>query len=562
MSTATTAAAVTPQQPLSLWESLPIQVICGTGEFGVGKTLFGLTIDPGPRTLVYDNEGSSTVYQSLGFAHIDMAAEIRRWLRETKQEREPRPVDRWVWWREHSIASGKSGRFSVCMVDPFSEIEAGLADYVMDHPAEFGKTKAQFLNASGLFWGCVKDALKEHLDNLRTLYQTVYLVTHMRERFSGGRPTGKREPKGKETLFELATLYLKFEREVDAKGNVPAVPAATVLKSRLSHTKIKEDGEVLIIPILPPRLPKATPASVRQYIKTPPDYDKLGKDERVREEKLTEDERLMLQAQEAESRRAAAEAELVLQQERTKEATARATAATPKPAHDQSAKAATEKAEASAANGSNATISPAFLKRIVDMARSADLLPYMKEAAAAMGVTNPAAMTREQGEELLSAIKGRINDSKIAEAKERLDATSAISPEESAAIIELAKRAKIVPAVLGELLKSAGAAKVSELTAEHAAAVKAELQRRIDGGNGSPGNGKSSEPGSVTPEQLGRIKKLVESVGEQGFPRPQQEEYLRQRGVKTFRSISAADAEGLIENLMQVELGFQRVVGG
>ena len=43
-----------------LWCGQDIEVICGTGEFGSGKTLWGLTIDPGSRTLVYDNEGSST----------------------------------------------------------------------------------------------------------------------------------------------------------------------------------------------------------------------------------------------------------------------------------------------------------------------------------------------------------------------------------------------------------------------------------------------------------------------------------------------------------------------
>jgi hypothetical protein len=60
---------------------------------------------------------------------------------------------------------------------------------------------------------------------------------------------------------------------------------------------------------------------------------------------------------------------------------------------------------------------------------------------------------------------------------------------------------------------------------------------------------------------LTRLKKLIESVGEEGFPRKKQEDYLTQRGVKTFRSVSEADCEDLIANLLKIELGYQEAVG-
>ena len=59
--------------------------------------------------------------------------------------------------------------------------------------------------------------------------------------------------------------------------------------------------------MLPPRLPIATPIRIREYILTPPDYTDLGEGEREVEKKLSEDEKLELQAKIAEDQKAAAE---------------------------------------------------------------------------------------------------------------------------------------------------------------------------------------------------------------------------------------------------------------
>jgi len=87
--------------------------------------------------------------------------------------------------------------------------------------------------------------------------------------------------------MELASLYLHMDRRPDAKGNVPDVPAANVIKSRLADHRF-EDGELKWIDLLPPRLPFATPKAIREYIKTPPDYGKLKPAERLIEDKETE----------------------------------------------------------------------------------------------------------------------------------------------------------------------------------------------------------------------------------------------------------------------------------
>jgi hypothetical protein len=69
-------------------------------------------------------------------------------------------------------------------------------------------------------------------------------------------------------------------------------------------------GEVRITPALPPRLPRATPAAIREYQRTPPDYAKLKAEERAPEERLTDDERAELRARAAEAEAEAARLEL------------------------------------------------------------------------------------------------------------------------------------------------------------------------------------------------------------------------------------------------------------
>lgn len=102
--------------------------------------------------------------------------------------------------------------------------------------------------------------------------------------------------------MELASLYLWMNRKADEKGNVHDVPAANVLKSRIADHRFV-DGELKWIDLLPPRLPKATPKAIRDYILSPPDYSKLKPSERFVEEKATEEELAAMRLATAEAER-------------------------------------------------------------------------------------------------------------------------------------------------------------------------------------------------------------------------------------------------------------------
>lgn len=273
----TTATAPAVESPPKLWRQ-PIPVLGLTGEYASGKSLFACTICPGPQTLVFDTELSTLTYKdSLGFTHRNLC-EIMR---------DMKPVDKFLKWAE-MVRQEPAGKYRVIVLDVVSEIEIGLVDWVRRNPAEFGYTASQFSQSAAIMWGCVKDHWKSVLSDLAVRCETFVFISHMRDVFVGGRPTGKREPKGKDTLAEMATLYLMMERPVDKKGNKQQVPSAVVLKDRLVSMRTLASGEIEMCPTLPPRLPKATPVAIREYMAAPPDYSKLKAGERAEEHQPTE----------------------------------------------------------------------------------------------------------------------------------------------------------------------------------------------------------------------------------------------------------------------------------
>lgn len=280
-----------------LWPQ-PIPILGLTGEYATGKTWFGISISPDPkRVRVYDLEMSATPYVSLGFDHVN----VPKLLLE-KYPKGYKPLDLWNWWLD-DVSNLAPDKFDVIMVDPVTDLERGLTDWVQAHPQTFGHTPAQYTSMSGIMWGDVKDYWKSILaGRVATKCQTFVFVAHMGAEFADKKPTGDRKPKGKETLHELATLYLQMERAKDKTGGRRGIPAAIVLKSRLNHLSLTADGPV-IREALPPRLPIATPKAVREYMVNPPDYTNLKDEEKAPDRVMTADERLRLEVTKAEAER-------------------------------------------------------------------------------------------------------------------------------------------------------------------------------------------------------------------------------------------------------------------
>jgi hypothetical protein len=275
-----------------LWGKIKIPVLGLTGEFESGKTLFALSVDPNvfatdaePMTLLWDTEGSASSYvDSLNFVHRDLAETMR-----AKFPKGYKPIDLFETWYVEA-RNVEIGKYRVLGLDVVSEIEEGLVDWVRANPEEFGHTKGQYAKMSGLVWGDVKSLWKRILTDIAARCETFVFTAHTRSVWRGDKPVpGKRQPKGKETLMELASLYLWLDRTPE-----PGKPKAPRK----------------FYPILPPRLPEATPDAIRAYIESPPDYAKLKKGEQATDETLTPAEELAIRAEIAENEAVAAQAKL------------------------------------------------------------------------------------------------------------------------------------------------------------------------------------------------------------------------------------------------------------
>jgi hypothetical protein len=273
---------------MAIWPGgMKIEVLGVTGPYASGKTLFGLTIDP-TRTRYYDFEKSGGNYESTGCDRVD----VPRVLHE-KFPAGYKAIDIFKWWIQ-DIRQLPTDKYSVIMVDTIGDAETGLADYVESRFADYGfKSPESFVSTKGIFWKYVRDEWKLILSDMASRCETFVFTSHLRKVWAGDRPTSRQEPVGKSTLMELASLYLRLEREwVDGSKLVtPKIPRGIVIKSRLASFI---PGEV--IPTLPPCIPEATPDAIRRYIESPPKRIKASEQKPLTDQ-LTDDDRLQLRAE-------------------------------------------------------------------------------------------------------------------------------------------------------------------------------------------------------------------------------------------------------------------------
>lgn len=344
---------------------MEIEVFGATGEFATGKTILGLSIAPGvhpeghpfagqPRTLYLDLEKSGTSYAGTGCKRIDVPAEL---VKLYGPNYTPKQAAEWF----NGIPSRvKPGQFDACLVDPINDIESGEVDIVKSNPMAYGYTKNQIDNSTPLLMAAMKAHYKKLLMGFAGVFKCFYFTTHLRDEFKGGKPTSRREPRGKETLAELASLYLWLERLPDEKGNTSAVPSAIVVKHRLSDTRVNEAGELEVVELMPRRIPVATVQAIRAYIANPPNIEKPSPGEKVVEKPVTEIElqRTRLATAEAETMAAMAKTNLLDRQRELVAIREASRATTPQPQQaDQSAKINQEaqaKRDADAAVAANA----------------------------------------------------------------------------------------------------------------------------------------------------------------------------------------------------------------
>lgn len=320
----------------NLWNGYRIPIIMISGPVNSGKTLFGLTIDPTcrlpasvtPATIHWDQEGSADSYAgALNFDHKDTRAAVaagvhmqaqaadaldpawRKMLLENPDVKDSPSMSMFRAWYL-SLLKVPAGKYAVGICDTFTPLQEGLIEWMRRHPAAFGRTAAQYDKASSMFlWPDLKSVLAHILaTDCRTRFDTFVINVHLKKEWTGGAPTGKHVAEGLDVLEKLATLHIELDRTPKEKGKeAPRVPSGLVKKQRLVRFGATGGDD---LPILPPRLPEATPDAIRAYIAAPPDFAKLKVEERLPDTSLSDDEKLRLSATMAENNRVAEEAKL------------------------------------------------------------------------------------------------------------------------------------------------------------------------------------------------------------------------------------------------------------
>ncbi len=277
---------------------VPVIGICGPK--GAGKTLLGLSLCP-EETIEIGVEDSGVTYNLPLKKRYSMYKEVTG-----KDNGIPKPIECWEWFAGivDKIAKGEL-KCRVLFIDPISDIQSGLVEWVRANADKFGRSQAQYEKASGLLWSDVKSHAKMLLGKLSSKCTLIFTV-HMGSVWSGGAPvTGKTKAKGIDTFYELASLYVYLTREIDPKtGTQPEKPIGHVCpphgKSRLAHMVLNsKTGDWEAKAILPPRIEPFTWARLRDYVQTPPNYDKLKVSERAEIERLSDDDKMLLEAETA-----------------------------------------------------------------------------------------------------------------------------------------------------------------------------------------------------------------------------------------------------------------------
>lgn len=304
---------------MKLWEPYDIPVVGLAGETGSGKTLWGLMVDSNclqleepATTYVWDTEGSSAPYVgTLNFTRVDIPALLFKRLKKGT------PQDTFLFWR-NDLENLSPSKYRVLMLDTINTIETGLVDYVKQNPTEFGYTAKQFYKLEGLMWGAMKSEWKRLILLATQKCETLVLTTHMKVAYVDGIPTKRRIPKGKETISEVASIYMTLSRSVNSNSSQVSLPPSGICvypggKSRLVRMN---PHSMTLEPLLPPRIKNASPSGIREYLRSPPDFSNLEDYEQAtNQDEMSDDDRLQMKVAISNNLARKAEAELQLKED-------------------------------------------------------------------------------------------------------------------------------------------------------------------------------------------------------------------------------------------------------
>ena len=235
------------------------------GAYGSGKSLFSI-LSPFKPIAVLDNHGSNEQYEK-DFNFTTYKVNINEVDGNNSDA-----LMRQIATLKH-LHDNNNLRYGTIIVESTELFTTPLYAY----GSKFF-SPAQVERASGLVWGKAKETLLKAILILKEICDLVIVTAHDRNEFVAGTPTGEKEAKFLEPVWELSHLVLYLNNN----NNMGLIPSAITIppKGKSRHTTIKNG---VPSPKLPPCIPEFTWQSLANYFKNPVDYNNLLPEETTKE---------------------------------------------------------------------------------------------------------------------------------------------------------------------------------------------------------------------------------------------------------------------------------------
>lgn len=253
------------RQPTRLPPSLRNLMLI-TGFRGFGKSYLAATADDNENIMFLDFERKGkALHDQLNFGYYES-------IIDTVTEHAGRVINIELFRRTWQIIEAMPrDRFTVVVLDNINELQRGMLAEVKDRPARYDVDQQRALSgAFGGAWPGVHTLISSLSGYLGTKgVQLLIVVSHLKPAWGNGQPLfNKFKTDGVARIHELSTLSL-----VMVPGMYPPTPSALVEKEQTGQVTFnRETGLHEIRRMLPLKLPRATWAEIRRYLKEGVDF--------------------------------------------------------------------------------------------------------------------------------------------------------------------------------------------------------------------------------------------------------------------------------------------------
>lgn len=237
-----------------------------TGEPDSGKTTLALTCGiPLSEMLFLDNDiKTQRIADNLSKAKHGFGKYVNL-PREMRARNLTRPIDFFDMVME--ILEKEKNQHRCIIFDEWTRIEDGIRAKSMSLMSKISPlTENQIRAMTQVTWVYTHQYYAQILDTLMGYAPTVFIITHIREKYVNNKKTGIFETRGQRPLLEKANMRLWLRHNADPVDG--GAPIGLVLK-RISSFSVDEKGHYTPINVLPLRIKPCTWEKIDWYFEHP-----------------------------------------------------------------------------------------------------------------------------------------------------------------------------------------------------------------------------------------------------------------------------------------------------